>query len=937
MFQLIANTVSASSHMSDAEQPMGISSTQKCQDDTVSLCDLAKLAVAITYVPTVVKDISCQNEDPAVRKIMNLNLYGFKITEDWDQPENFEYNESKECEEELEMNYKNVGLSKLKNYVDKNIERLQCQYTEPGDKTVGLVVLLERISKMKNSQFAEFFQYCYCFTHDYDFPYVLREFIGKMCPVEDAVSSRSVSDITPSTSSSNDMKRLREKVTSTLAIRDATATMAFEALNGWIRLEKFARDHLDIKLRKNSSIKVVISACMPQDIGTLITFLQDKVGLDFPMYELRFIGIDFTFNIDPLLLAHLMIRKISKMVFEKSIFVRGTFILTEKEIQNLMDVISLSIINCGLASISDDLKLLSNLNILNISEHDFEKIPVEICDINSLKVLRIRNGPLNEISAEIKKLVNLKTLSVSCNKLGKIPDVIAEMDSLEKLVIINNNVLEIPVSITKMQNLSVLILNDNDLSNSSNLCQLSENIKHLSISGCNLEEIPKFSQKMTKLKYLICNRNKISRVDDELTSYVPNIRKLGLANNIIEVLPVVIDKFMKTLRYLTLSGNKLSNFPDFYKKDDKAEDPLNNLKVLILSENKRLTSIPSRIKGLRALRELDISGCGIKYEWSGKWHIPFEVERLDVSNNNLDRFPVEFTTIDNLVYLNLSNNRFTSREIPKEIENLEMLETLKISRCELSGALCPEICKLKSLKHLDISHNNNLNSLPDKIGELKQLRELDISFTSIWEFPKSIWDLSFLRVFNIKTTEIYSFPDDMSKLKNLEKLCMTIPELIPEFPKSICNITWLKALSVHSSFSEPLPAEFSNLRNLKELSVDGTNVNLFLDMLKNIPGLRSLELKTVEIKHEITLRLGRMDNLRKLTIRTQSYLKEIVKNDSDLPMLQELRVWVKIPEGLAVKTPNSKNLRVKEINGEKKPVPRDCRRNNKDIFKYVVQ
>ena len=113
-----------------------------------------------------------------------------------------------------------------------------------------------------------------------------------------------------------------------------------------------------------------------------------------------------------------------------------------------------------------------------------------------------------------------------------------------------------------------------------------------------------------------------------------------------------------------------------------------------------------------------LKGVGIEYR-----DILGLVTSIDLSRNKLSReIPREITDLDGLIYLNLSKNQL-SGQIPPSVANMRLLESIDISNNQLSGEIPLTISKLSFLNHLDLSYNHLKGKIPTGI----QIQSFDAS------------------------------------------------------------------------------------------------------------------------------------------------------------------------------------------------------------------
>ncbi len=130
---------------------------------------------------------------------------------------------------------------------------------------------------------------------------------------------------------------------------------------------------------------------------------------------------------------------------------------------------------------------------------------------------------------------------------------------------------------------------------------------------------------------------------------------------------------------------------------------------------------------------------------------------------------------------------------------------------------------LQNLVKLNM-YNNKLTALHDDVAELKYLVELDLSSNKLKEVHDGVSELKFLHHLNLNKNEISVLPEKFGELENLTELYLR-NNYIKEMPKSISRLKKLEKLDLALNELTDLPIEIANLQNLKELILVGNEIS----------------------------------------------------------------------------------------------------------------
>ena len=111
------------------------------------------------------------------------------------------------------------------------------------------------------------------------------------------------------------------------------------------------------------------------------------------------------------------------------------------------------------------------------------------------------------------------------------------------------------------------------------------------------------------------------------------------------------------------------------------------------------------------------------YQYLNSFDPPLKIDKLSLSNNQLDHLTPNLKLFKSIRYLDLHNNYF--QELPSELIEFQDLEFLDLSNNKLFNLTRFKLSKLNNLKLLSIK-NNRFKYLPPIIGELQNLTLLEV-------------------------------------------------------------------------------------------------------------------------------------------------------------------------------------------------------------------
>ncbi|KAK7374104.1 hypothetical protein VNO80_07530 [Phaseolus coccineus] len=176
-------------------------------------------------------------------------------------------------------------------------------------------------------------------------------------------------------------------------------------------------------------------------------------------------------------------------------------------------------------------------------------------------------------------------------------------------------------------------------------------------------------------------------------------------NSLTSTIPKEIGNIL-SLELLLLSGNKLSgSLPDELGK-------LSNLNRLQVDENQLSGPIPESFGNMVKVKHLHMNNNSFYGQLPSTLSKLSNLVHLLVDNNNLSgHLPSDFSVLQRLRILQLNNNNFNGQEIPSTYENFSDLTKLSLRNCSLQGTI-PDFSSITNLIYLDLSWNQFTGTIP---------------------------------------------------------------------------------------------------------------------------------------------------------------------------------------------------------------------------------
>ncbi|XP_044054955.1 leucine-rich repeat-containing protein 40 isoform X1 [Siniperca chuatsi] len=491
------------------------------------------------------------------------------------------------------------------------------------------------------------------------------------------------------------------------------------------------------------------------------------------------------------------------------------------------ELIKLLLSSNQLTKLSDDIRLLPGLTILDLHDNQLNGLPSALGELQELQQLWLSHNQLRSLPMEVCTLKNLRSLTLQQNLLESLPEVLGQLENLTELDLSNNHLKGLPSSLGRLTCLQKLNLCHNKLSClPDSLAQLT-NVKLLDCSNNHLTEIPASLSEMLALEQLYLRHNKL-RLLPKLPA--PVLKELYVGNNQIEQLETEQLACLTTMSLLELRDNKIKTLPEQITL-------LSTLTRLDLTNND-ITTLPASLSLLPNLKVLLLEGNplrGIRRDLLTKGtnellkylrgRIKEEPERADEGHTAMTlpsqaRVNVHnIKTLKLLVYsekqagsipdelfdaavdqgvttVNFSKNQLTSIP-PRLVEFQSSMSDINLGFNRLT-CCSPDICKLLQLIHIDL-RNNQLTDLPSEMKNLTKLCSIILNYNRFKSFPEVLYQIVSLETVLLGNNQVGGVdPCRLIKLVHLSTLDLSNNDLL-NIPPELGLCTSLRCLNLEGN------------------------------------------------------------------------------------------------------------------------------------------
>lgn len=378
------------------------------------------------------------------------------------------------------------------------------------------------------------------------------------------------------------------------------------------------------------------------------------------------------------------------------------------------------------------------------------------------------NNLVGELPVELGNLDKLRWLTLGKNKITNIPKELGNLKELKRFIIYSNEVEEIPVELYDATNLVILNLSFNKIKN-----------------------IPDGINKLSKLASLDVSYNQLEGSVQSQIWDLPNLEILSIMHNkLTGSLPNDFSKFQKLV------------FFEFYNNQLSGNIPVSMFDLpylrYIYGSNNKFTGTLSMNSGLNSV-----------------------VEKLNLSNNNIDAISENISELDSLKQFGLAFNKI--KNLPVGLGNMYKLEELDLEHNDMADTLSSAVCNIETLKTLNVG-NNELSFLPENIGDLANLTYLALDSNKVEYIPESIGDLRKVTNFYASNNQIYDIPYTIYKMESLIAVDFS-HNALTSVNQGISYMQHLIDLNVsHNRINTDLPP-LNHLKDLNMLSINHNALN----------------------------------------------------------------------------------------------------------------
>ncbi|XP_052114940.1 receptor kinase-like protein Xa21 isoform X2 [Arachis duranensis] len=252
-----------------------------------------------------------------------------------------------------------------------------------------------------------------------------------------------------------------------------------------------------------------------------------------------------------------------------------------------------------------------------------------------------------------------------------------------------------------------------------------------------------------------------------------------------------------------------------------------------------------------------------------------------------------------LTDVDLSNNKFSQGNIPRDIGNLTMLASLYLNQANLQGEIPPSLFNISSMRVLNLGQNKLNGSLTEEmflqLPLLEYIYLVDNQF--VGSIPKTISNCTMLQELHLGSNYFTgSIPEGIGDLL-LTSLSMGNNHLSGSIPSNIFNMSSLSYLYLANNslsgnpFHAKLPKSIGNMSNLELFDADACSIDGEIPLeIGNLTNLYALSLYQNDLSGTIPTTIKGLQSLQYLNLGNNRLQGTIISEICKIKQLSELYI-----------------------------------------------